>query len=103
MTRFFALCAVALGFFNSLVADVLLYSSKRCPYCRDVNEYLESVNKKVPTVYIDDDAKAKADLKAKGGKVQVPCLIVDDYPLYGSQEIIRWMKTHPERLQDGSK
>lgn len=88
---------------NSLIADVILYSSKRCPYCKDVENYLSSVHKTVKTYCIDDQAELKAELKAKGGKVQVPCLIVDDYPLYGSQDIIKWMKTHPERLQDESE
>lgn len=102
MKKILTFCALSTTFLNSLIADVLLYSSKRCPYCKDVEQYLDSVHKKVNTVYIDDRADLKAELKAKGGKVQVPCLIVDDYPMYGSQHIITWMKTHPERLQDES-
>ena len=102
MKKILTFCALGTTFFNSLLADVVLYSSKRCPYCKDVEKYLSSVHKKVETKLIDDNPELKAELKAKGGKVQVPCLIIDNYPLYGSQDIIQWMKTHPDRLQDES-
>ncbi len=102
MQKILTFCALGTSLFSSLIADVVLYSSKRCPYCKDVQLYLDSVHKKVSTLYIDDNPELKAELKAKGGKVQVPCLMIDDYPLYGSQDIIKWMKTHPERLQDES-
>jgi glutaredoxin len=92
--------AALFGVLNTLFADVVLYSSHRCPYCRNVDNYLQSVHKKVSTKIIDDNEVLREELKNKGGKIQVPCLIVDNYPLYGSVEIIGWMKTHPERLQD---
>jgi glutaredoxin len=85
---------------NLNYADVVLYSSHRCPYCKNVDEYLKSVDKTIPTKIIDDNSSLKEELKTKGGKVQVPCLLVDTFPLYGSEKIIEWMQAHPERLQD---
>lgn len=102
MKKFLTFCALMVAFCQNLVADVVLYASKRCPYCKEVENYLISVHKKVDTKWIDDNAALKAELKNKGGKVQVPCLIVDSYPLYGSEDIIKWARTHPERLQDES-
>lgn len=94
--------SAALMLLNVLIADVILYSSKTCPYCHDVDAYLKSVNKEVETKYIDGNPELRQELKNKGGKIQVPCLFVDGTPLYGSKNIIEWMKKHPERLEDAS-
>jgi glutaredoxin 3 len=102
MSSFLTKSILCFAMMQTLVADVVLYSSHRCPYCKKVDAYLDSVHKTVQTKIIDDNPTLRNELKEKGGKVQVPCLIIDDYPLYGSQEIIQWMKTHPERLEDRS-
>jgi len=102
MTSFVKMSLLFSCVFSLVKADVVLYSSKRCPYCIKVQNYLDSVGQTVETKYIDTNPEYRMELKDKGGKMQVPCLIIDDYPLYGSDEIIKWMKTHPERLQDGS-
>lgn len=102
MSTFFKLSLAALMFKAVLAADVVLYSSHRCPYCVDVQNYLDSVNKTLPVKYIDENPAYRSELKEKGGKTQVPCLIIDGYALYGSKDIIQWMKTHPDRLQDKS-
>jgi glutaredoxin 3 len=102
MSTFLKLCFAGLMLHLQVFADVVLYSSTRCPYCVDVQNYLDSVGKKVDTKYIDKDPALRQELKEKGGKTQVPCLMIDGYAMYGSQDIIKWMKTHPERLQDKS-
>lgn len=102
MKKFLTFYALSAIFCHGLIADVVLYTSKRCPYCKEVDNYLISVHKKINTKCIDDNAALKAELKDKGGKLQVPCLIIDKYPLYGSEDIIKWLRTHPERLQDES-
>src|SRR5437868_1654390 len=102
MVYFLRFCACLLLLLTTGFGEVVLYSSQRCPYCTHVNEYLHSVHKKVDTKIIDDQPAVKAELKSIGGKIQVPCLVVDNYPLYGSVDIIQWMKTHPEQLQDES-
>ena len=102
MKQILRFCLLLLSLFSLGFADIVLYSSQKCPYCRDVDKYLKDNHKSVKTKIIDDNQDLKNELKAKGGKVQVPCLIIDNYALYGSVDIIRWMKTHPERLQDES-
>ena len=102
MTSFVKLSLLFSCLLSVVKAEVILYSSKRCPYCIKVQNYLDSIGKSVETKYIDNNQTNREELKNKGGKLQVPCLIIDDYPLYGSDEIIKWMKTHPERLQDES-
>ncbi len=44
------------------------------------------------------DPQAKEELREKGGKMQVPCLLIDAYPLYESDEIIRWFSEHQDCL-----
>jgi len=100
MSRLYKLILIALGGFQSLFADLVLYSSHHCPFCQRVQDYLHENHKSVPTRYTDDHPEIKQELIQIGGKGQVPCLVIDGYPLYGSNAIIEWMKTHPERLQD---
>jgi len=102
MKNLLKLFFLSLAMIQTLCADLVLYSSNRCPYCKDVQKWLDDNHKKVPTVIVDDNPNARAELKKAGGKAQVPCLIIDGYPLYGSKDIIRWMQTHPERLEDES-
>jgi glutaredoxin len=61
--------AALFGVLNTLFADVVLYSSHRCPYCRNVDNYLQSVHKKVSTKIIDDNEVLREELKNKGGKI----------------------------------
>jgi glutaredoxin len=100
MKHFLKFFALFLILTQSLIADLVLYSSNRCPYCKDVQKWLDDNHKSVNTIIVDDNKQARDELKRIGGKTQVPCLIIDGYPLYGSKDIIRWMQTHPERLQD---
>lgn len=102
MSTFLKLTLTSLILNAQAFADVVLYSSHKCPYCVDVQNYLDGVNKSVETKYIDQNPSYRQELKEKGGKTQVPCLIIDGYALYGSKDIIQWMKTHPDRLQDKS-
>ena len=46
-----------------------------------------------------DDPNGRAELKEKGGKMQVPCLFIDGQPLYESEAIITWIDAHQDLLE----
>lgn len=40
------------------------------------------------------DPLAKEELKKCGGRLEVPCLVIDGQALYNSDAIIEWLDTH---------
>ena len=62
-----------------------------CPYCRKVRSFMDEKGIDIPIrdVYADVDAMEK--LAVVGGKNQVPCLFINDEPLYESDDIIAFL------------
>ena len=75
-----------------------LYMFETCPYCRKVLREIESSGR--TDVELHNIRKSEADrlyLKLVGGKEQVPCLFIDGKPLYESDDIVMWLREHPQR------
>lgn len=79
--------------------SLALYYVPSCPYCREVLTYLQHIHKKIPLKNVKQDSNAKEELKRIGGVLEVPCLIVDDQAMYGSETIIEWLTTHQDDLE----
>lgn len=69
-----------------------------CPFCKLVEKYLMEQGLEIPIRDISKDWEAYKDLKAIGGKIQAPCLIIDGEPLYESQDILTWLREHEAEL-----
>lgn len=76
---------------------LVLYIRSTCPYCKKVMNYLNNVNKTLPTRDIGKDPAAANDLVKLGGKRQVPCLMINGKPLYESNDIINWLKQNQSK------
>lgn len=75
---------------------LILFKKDTCPYCRKVMKYMEEAGRTdIVCRDIVQDAEAEKELIAVGGKRQVPCLFIDEEPLYESTDIIEWLKAHP--------
>jgi glutaredoxin len=77
---------------------LLLYYLPWCPYCQNVLSYLNSIHKTVPLENLQKNPKGRIEIQKIGGKTQVPCLIIDGYPLYESGAIIKWLSENREYL-----
>lgn len=77
-----------------------LYYSPYCYYSHKVLNFLKSVQKILPLKDVVHDPKAKQVLKEQGGKLQVPCLFINNTPLYESDHIILWLSDHQDCLDD---
>ena len=76
--------------------DLVLYSMESCPFCQVVLTYLNDNNITLEIRDIIQQSEYRAELIEKGGKSQVPCLLINDTPLYESMDIIKWFKdTYP--------
>jgi glutaredoxin 3 len=71
-----------------------LYYFDSCPFCVKVLNYLDKNNITIPKRDILLDPEAKETLRRIGGKTQVPCLFIDEKPLYESNDIIQWLEDH---------
>lgn len=80
--------------------QLLLFYSPACPHSRNVLEYLTRIKKTVPICNVMESKKNKDALMEQGGIAQVPCLMIDKRPLYDDQEIITWLSTHQDLLNN---
>ena len=74
----------------------LLYYKKSCPYCQKVLRFMED-NKITMDTRDTLQPGNQNDLVRIGGKKQVPCLVVNGKPLYESDDIIAYLRTHAWR------
>ena len=68
------------------MANIKVYSTRTCPYCHMLKEYLKSKDIAFEDIYVDQDPDKLDDLIDTCGSMGVPCshITKDD----GSQEII---------------
>lgn len=78
--------------------QLTLYYTSYCPYSQKVLSYLEQIHKSVPMKNVESSRRAKDELRAVGGKLQVPCLVIDGKALYESDAIIQWLSEHKDLL-----
>ncbi len=71
---------------------LLLYVKTGCPFCHKALKVLDELNKNIPQKNISESSEAKEELEKKGGKVQVPCLMINNTALYESDAIIDWLE-----------
>lgn len=74
--------------------ELKLFYFPACPFCKKVVKFLKRNNleKEITLKNINKDQDAKKELNEKGGKNQVPCLFINNEPLYESNDIIKWLK-----------
>lgn len=73
-----------------------LFIRPGCPYCQKVLYFLSQHGKSIPLRDINE-SKWKDELLKKGGKKQVPCLFINDKPMYESRDIIEWLKANQDK------
>ena len=72
--------------------NMYLYVKPGCPYCTKVDRFLAEAGIQLEHRSVAEGSNAE-DLRAIGGKVQSPCLIVDGKAMYESDDIIAYLRT----------
>lgn len=73
-------------------ADLELFKFDSCPFCvRVLNSIREQGIEGIRLRDTRSEEGAQADLVARGGRGQVPCLFIDGKPLYESSDIVNWL------------
>ncbi len=81
---------------DAAAADLSLYQFYACPFCVKTRRALHRLNVPVDLRDVQGNPSRRAELETGGGKVQVPCLRIDDPGstrwLYESNAIIAYLE-----------
>lgn len=71
-----------------------LFINNTCPYCQKVFRVIDkyNLNDKITIRNTSHSEEDKNRLIEVGGKHQVPCLFIDNKPMYESSDIIAYLK-----------
>ncbi len=63
--------------------SVTVYSTKTCPWCIKVKEYLDSLNVAYETIDVGSDKEAAREMVQKTGQRGVPVILVEETIIVG--------------------
>ncbi len=79
--------------------QLVLFGHDYCGYCVRVNRALERLGVEVEQRNLLVDPAHRQQLRARTSRTQVPCLFIDDVPLFESLDIIAWLEAYAVRGQ----
>jgi glutaredoxin 3 len=65
------------------MAEVRLYSTPTCPYCRMAKDFLEEQKVEVEVVDVSENAEAAREMVDKSGQMGVPVMEVENTVIVG--------------------
>ena len=77
--------------------QLLLYKFDACPYCVRVQRDIDMLGLDIPMKDTREDPSARAELRDRTGRTQVPCLFIDGQALFESADISAWLKDYAKR------
>ena len=79
---------------------LLLIYSPRCPYCQKVLAFLKKQNKAIPLCNVLEQRECVTKLYDLGKKGIVPCLLIDEVPLFDAEAIIDWLQENKKSFEE---
>jgi len=79
--------------------DLLLYKFDSCPFCRRVARVIDDLDLDIATRDTRKEDGARAELRQRTGRTQVPCLFIDGEPLFESADIADWLRANADRIR----
>jgi glutaredoxin len=77
--------------------ELVLYKFDTCPFCIRVMRVLDQTGVQAEMRDTRTDPAARQELLDRTGRTQVPCLFIDDVPLFESRDISQWLLAYAER------
>ena len=74
------------------------YYFEACPYCQRVINVIEKHKIKVNWLNIHKDAAHAKKLLAVTGRTTVPCMFIDEKPMFESLDIMKWLENNLDSL-----
>jgi glutaredoxin len=81
---------------------LVLYKFDSCPFCQRVMRQIEpwGLSETVEMRDTRQDPKARAMLQERTGRTQVPCLFIDDKPLFESSDIAEYLQAYSQAKRE---
>ncbi len=80
-----------------LKKELVLYYKPHCPYCIKVIDFMKKNHIEFQLKDTQNEKNNEELIKA-GGKKQVPCLFINEAPLYESSDIITWLSQNKNKF-----
>jgi glutaredoxin len=80
-----------------------LFYFDECPYCQIVLEVIDDqeLNSKVTLCNVRKNPQQRDRHLKTTGRTTVPCLYIDDKPMFESRDIARWLEANRKKIIDG--
>lgn len=79
-----------------------LFKYDTCPFCVRVMHHISQLNVKVEMKDIMMDAANLQRLVNDTGRRTVPCLYIDNEPMFESSDIMAWLTENSDKLEKNS-
>ena len=76
-----------------------LFKFDSCPFCQMVMRYIEDNKIKVDYKDIMESSDDLSRLTNDTGRRTVPCLYIDNKPMFESRDIIHWLQENLSQLE----
>ena len=70
-----------------------------CPFCQRVKSIISDLNIKLDYCDISTDNASLERLMTDTGRRTVPCLYINNKPMFESADIANWLKDNVEKLE----
>lgn len=71
-----------------MVAKVLMYSSRLCPYCRMAERLLEQKGIQAEKVMVDENPARRDEMTRRAGRTSVPQIFIGETHVGGYTELV---------------
>jgi glutaredoxin len=79
---------------NGESVHLALYKYDSCPFCQRVFGAIDDVDVNIEYRDIRTDMSHRNALSARTGRTTVPCLFVNDVPMFESGDIANWLRNN---------
>lgn len=70
------------------MADVLVYSTRICPYCVRAKQHLTRKGVSYREIMVDDDPQQRNEMMRITGRRTVPQILIDGQPIGGCDDLL---------------
>ncbi|MBQ1782396.1 MAG: glutaredoxin 3 [Gammaproteobacteria bacterium] len=70
------------------MADVLVYSTRICPYCVRAKQHLTRKGVSYREIMVDDDPQQREQMMRITGRRTVPQILIDGQPIGGCDDLL---------------
>ena len=84
---------------SETIPHLELFKFDSCPFCQFVMGTIIELGLDVEMKDIVQDSKNRERLLNDTGRQTVPCLYIDNVPMFESRDIINWLKKNQSKLK----